>query len=79
MKGSTANNHVTQPLTAPNISSCEKLFELIRSTGIPLSSDPSASELDHAIERIRGRRRRELLQFLGRVIARDLHNSKTGN
>lgn len=49
-----------------------ELCEMIRLTGIPLNSKPSALELERAIEQFRQRRRADLMHFLARVIARDI-------
>lgn len=51
-----------------------ELNEMIRLTGIPLSSKPSALELERAIEQFRQRRRADLMHFLARVIARDIRD-----
>ncbi len=52
----------------------ERLHEMIRLTGIPLNSKPSALELERAIEQFRKRRRADLMHFLARVIARDIRD-----
>ncbi len=51
-----------------------ELCEMIRLTGIPLNSKPSALELERAIEQFRQRRRADLMHFLARVIARDIRD-----
>jgi|GEM_PF-5040488 len=51
----------------------ERVCDLILLAGIPLASNPSQRELQLAVEQLRKRRRDELMLFLGRLIARDIH------
>jgi hypothetical protein len=60
----------------------ERLCDLILLAGIPLASNSSQRELQLAMEQLRKRRRDELMLFLGRLIARDIHerpNHTQGN
>ena len=70
-------NQTNPPVSLPHPDPPEEppeLFEMIRLTGIPFNSKPSALELERAIEQFRQRRRADLMHFLARVIARDIRN-----
>ena len=70
-------NQADPPISLPHPDPPEErpeLFEMIRLTGIPLRSKPSALELERAIEQFRHRRRADLMHFLARVIARDIRD-----
>ena len=59
----------------PSAAELEALTDVLRSAGIPLSLDPSIDELQQATLLHRQRRRVELVQFLGRIVAQGISDS----
>jgi hypothetical protein len=49
-----------------------RLEQLLRATGFPLGIEPTESDLLRAAEQLRRRKRKDLLRFLGRLIARSI-------
>jgi hypothetical protein len=49
-----------------------RLEQLLRATGFPLGLEPTESDLLRAAAKLRGRKRKDLLRFLGRLIARSI-------